>query len=140
MADKKKNWKYTERHNLILGAIADLLFEEEVRPNVKGEHVKVAKLPVFPTSKEISAKVGFSKAIVERHLEEIKMDNFKGTAQHYTPAIIASLAQTAITTGKAPEVKLWFQIVEDWEEKSQVKNEQSGGLTLKMTRKIRKSN
>ena len=148
MAEKKKTWKYTEKHNAILGAICELMDprEEDQEESVgsDGNYSKTKKrvreLSIFPTSKQIAEKVGFSKAIVERHLLEINLGNFKATAQTMTPAVLSALTRTAMNTGRAAAVKLFFQLGEEWEEKSQVKPENAGSLSVKVNRKMRTSN
>ena len=152
--ENQKTWSYTEKHNKILAAICELMdpeeYDEEVNESMapaqdsefdRSYHKtkrKIRNLTVFPTSKAIAKKTGFSKAVVEKHLKEINLANFKGTAKSLTPAVVTSLARTAISTGRAAESKLFMQIVEDWEEKSQVKGEHTGDLKVSIVRKIRK--
>jgi hypothetical protein len=44
---------------------------------------------------------------------------WKQWSRDKTPTVISALFKTAAKEGKAPEVKLWMQVVEGWQEKTE---------------------
>lgn len=172
---KKSNFKYSENHNKILRAVADLMRPYWIRIYENGEEVReddfrkmneadakeITKKafknesteweedeesglayrmqriePPFPTSKEIAEKVGMTPGTVTKHIKQMNLENFRGTAQALIPDVLAALGRRAIIEGKAPEVKLFMQLVGEWEEKSKVDAEHSGEISLKVARKV----
>lgn len=140
----KRTFAYSETHNKILAAIADLMSPDEYTKKKK-EHAgfdfveetkNIRETAIFPTVKEIAKKSGFSESIIKSHIKDLKFSNFKGTFQTLTPIIMMNFGKNCIKNAKASDVKLWMQIVEDWEESSQLKSEHSGTLEVKVKREI----
>ena len=157
MAENQKSvFKYSENHNRILRAIAELMRPEVYKVDTEtGEKYSLDEFerlskedredrffrddivePPFPTSKEIAEKTGFAPGTITKHIQQMTLENFKGTAQALIPQVIAALGRTAIREGKAPEAKLFLQVVGGFEEKSKLDADLSGEIVIKTKRTI----
>ncbi|MBN1634123.1 MAG: hypothetical protein JW917_08160 [Ignavibacteria bacterium] len=68
-----------------------------------------------PTISEIAAESGVYKRTVERHLQNYRNEDYAREFRILTDEVLIALYKKAIE-GKAPEVKLWMQLVEKWRE------------------------
>ena len=71
----------------------------------------------MPTQSEIAKGIGVSTKTIERHYEDIDFEFIKSPYRSLTPEVLAGLF-AASRRGSAPAVKLWFQIIEGWKEKT----------------------
>lgn len=71
----------------------------------------------MPTQKEIADGIGVGLRTVERHYEDVDFEFIKSPFRALTQEVLAGLF-AASRRGSAPAVKLWFQIIEGWKEKT----------------------
>lgn len=73
-----------------------------------------------PTHRMIADETGLGMRTVFRHLKKLNLvSDIKQAYKLKTDEIIQALFESA-KNGKAPEVKLWLQFIEEWSEKSNV--------------------
>jgi predicted transcriptional regulator len=68
-----------------------------------------------PTLEEISNETGLSMKTIDRHMKELSYDKYICDLKALTVNVMMGFYNKA-KEGKAPEVKLWMQIVENWKE------------------------
>jgi len=75
--------------------------------------------------KDLGTLSDWNKKIEE---EELLKNSIKFWAKKLTPNVIAGFYKKAVSEGDAARVKLWHQLIEDWEEK--VENRMTGEIKL----------
>lgn len=75
----------------------------------------------IPTVREITEAVKLNKKTVEKHLQEVSFDNFLPMYRKFTPEVVKGLLKGAMN-GRAQNAKLWFQLVEGWNEEVAIRN------------------
>jgi len=75
-----------------------------------------------PSHKELAIKTHLSEKTIMRHLQMMDQPEWIKDLRVFTPKILLSLYERA-KEGRAPEVKLWFQLVEGFRESHDVKHE-----------------
>jgi len=68
-----------------------------------------------PTLVELVNETGLSMKTVDRHLNDLKYDVYVKDLRTLTCNVMMALYNKA-KDGRAPEVKLWMQLVENWKE------------------------
>lgn len=68
-----------------------------------------------PTMNEIARKSGVCVRTVKRHMHNYRNENYMKELRILTDDVMIALYQKA-KEGRAPEVKLWMQLVENWKE------------------------
>lgn len=68
-----------------------------------------------PTPTEISDESGISLRTVKRHLRKLRCELYLSDFRILTDEIVVALYEKA-KEGRAPEVKLWMQLIENWRE------------------------
>lgn len=101
-------------------------FSKKERTDYKSHHTliqieflkMIKETGQIPTQEELAKQTGLSRRTIETHFQNMNFDKLLPQYKHITPLVIASLANTAIKTGKAPEAKLFCQLVEGFSEKT----------------------
>jgi len=86
------------------------------------EEGSVAELISIKNQNEFAAKYGVSINNLtdwNKHLETNppKFQEYKNIFKKFTKNMLASLYRKGIAKGDAAEIKLWFQLIEDWQER-----------------------
>lgn len=90
---------YLANHTKILEAYKKLI-------NTKGRK---------PTATEISQISGVNLRTVKRHIQTVKSELYMSDFRILSDEIVIALYEKA-KEGRAPEVKLWMQLIENWRE------------------------
>jgi len=70
----------------------------------------------LPTQEQVALACGLSRDTVMKHLRSVKLADVIPAVQSETAAVLRALTKTA-KAGKAQEVKLWMQLVHNFEER-----------------------
>lgn len=87
-----------------------------------------------PTICELAEYSGLSEKTVFRHLKKLGLPKFVETYKILTDNVLMALYSSA-KAGKAPEVKLWMQLIEGWNETTGVKH--SGEIKIDKIKFVR---
>lgn len=77
----------------------------------------------IPTVKQLMEVTGFSDGAIENHIKTINIDKIKNRLLPMIESVILKLGTNAAESGKAPEVKLFLQVIGDWRERNEVIHE-----------------
>jgi len=81
-----------------------------------------------PSNREIAKRTGLHIKTVERHQKELTFEPLKCPQRNLTPLVINNHYKLALKNPSA--LKLWYQIMEGWVEKSEV--ETSGKIIVRL--------
>lgn len=85
----------------------------------------------IPTKKELAEGTGLSRPTIDNHIESISLDTFKHKHKIKMDKILSSLEKKA-ESGDVAAIKLYFQIVGSWVEKSETKTDKNETKTLRI--------
>ena len=77
----------------------------------------------IPTQAAIAKRAGVSRLTVQTHMKEKNLSQLLPKFKMFTAQVLKSLSLNAIESGKAPEIKLFMQLVESWKESWKESNE-----------------
>lgn len=101
---KRQDWKRT--HASILNAYFRL-FAEGKRP---------------PTQEKIAKECDISRETVNRHIRDLKLEDFVPNVKVRTYQVLNGLSKRA-EKGYAAEVRLWMQLIYGWNDKLELKED-----------------
>lgn len=98
-AEQKRRTDYLTNQTIILEAFKKLLYKNGRKP----------------TPTEISEESGVSLRTVKRHIKGFRSELYMNEFRILTTEIVIALYEKA-KEGRAAEVKLWMQLIENWKE------------------------
>lgn len=73
-----------------------------------------------PTHQQLAEDTGLSERTISRHLQKLRFEkNLQEVYKQKTDEVIQALLESA-KKGKAAEVKLWLQFIEQWSESTNI--------------------
>lgn len=97
----------------------------------------IKKLKRKPTTLEIAEYTGFHQQTIKAHIKKIKFKPQKSSLRVFTDDVLLSLLNSS-RKGKVFSQKLWFQIMEGYIEKINVKDDSKKTVILKIDETIKK--
>jgi DNA-binding transcriptional regulator YhcF (GntR family) len=75
-----------------------------------------------PSYRELAKLTKLSLKTISRHIQDLNFNDYVSDLRVLTPNVLMALYKRA-KDGKAAEVKLWMEIVENWKELTNVNHE-----------------
>lgn len=73
----------------------------------------------IPSIRQLMEETSLSDSTIERHLKDLGIDKIKHRFLPMIEQVIKRIGERAIATGKAPEAKLFLQVIADYREKNE---------------------
>ncbi len=100
----------------------------------------IIELSKLPTQKAFAEKYGVSEDTLSdwNKTQGVKdsLSEIRGWSRQLSKNVLFSLYNRAMKDGSAFEVKLWFQLVEKWEEKARIEHDYKGVTEIQIIKKV----
>ena len=81
----------------------------------------IERLKKKPTYPEIAKDCGLSESTIQKHIEELEFDPMRHPLRMLSDNVLIAIYDSAIG-GNVRAQKLWFQVLEGWNEKQEIRH------------------